>query len=354
MKNGYKHKTTLFGTAGENYVSRLLMLLKNPNGDRRPDLVSVDGRYNPILSVELKSGAKRKGILVDYQLHYSITTVQAYIELFGENPPKRVVSTELFPNIPIPEASRLLPGDPIAYYYGILDRVDNLKADDLDRPYSTLKCEWGDLFLVPSDLAFFSFVACRIMRTGEKDVKVISELKDMMKRDALSWNSHDYAQRKGHLCSWQNIHGRDMLALFENDMNIATSKGKKRIDIISTNYEGLKDLKKVRIKGYNNTNIYVLTKPEDFNLFDFQVRETINGRIPILEKVFRGRRRALSLLDTLSVFEMQTPDFFIDNYRTTLKNKRSLIKLKEVERLEGLVKWLDFDEKELSISINPF
>lgn len=354
MKNGYKHKTTIFGTAGENYVSRLLMLLKNPNGDRRPDLVSVDGRYNPILSVEVKSGAKRKGILVDYQLHYSITTVQAYIELFGESPPKRVFSTELFQNIPIPEASRLIPGDPIAYYYGILDRVDNLKADDIDRPYSTIKCGWGDLFLVPSELAFFSFVACRIMRTGEKDAKVISELKDMMKRDALSWNSHDYAQRKGHLNSWQNIHSRDMLALFENDMNIATSKGKKRIEIISANYESLKDLKKVRIKGPNNTNIYALTEPADFNLFDSQVRKTINERIPILERVFRGRRRALSFLDKLSVFEMQAPDFFIDNYRTTLGNKPSFLKPKEVERLERLVKWLDSDEEELSVRINPF
>lgn len=350
MKDGYKHKTSLFGNAAENYVSRLFMLMKNPNGRRRPDLVSIDQRYEPILSVEVKSGAKRKGILVDYQLHYSITTTQAYRELFGEDPPKRTTKTELFGEQEITQSDRLLPGDPIAYYYAVLDRVDKLRAKDIDRPFSTIKCKWGDMFLAPADFAFYSFVACRVKRTDEDPAKVIPELKDMMKRDALSWKATNYDQRKGHIYSWQNIHGRDMLAIFQNDMSIATVKGRDRIRIIGDHYVGLSKLNRFLIQGPNGTKIYVLANPEDNNLFDVQLRKTVSERVPILERVARARKRAIPLLE--KIVEPNSKSLFADDGADAGSVALETLNETEVKRLERLVNWLNVGE--IKEGITPF
>lgn len=353
MKNGYKHKTFLFGNAGESYASSLFQLLKNPNGDRRPDLVSVNGSYNPVLSLEVKSGRQMKGVMVDYQLHYAITTYGAYEELFGEAPPQRFDNTELFSTTPIPMSNRLVPGDPIAYYYCILDRIDHLSAAELDRPYSTIKCRWGDMFMVPSEFAFHAFVASRVMRTRENAPQVIDELKQMMKRDALNWHAQDYANRKGHLYSWQNIQGRDIRALFENDLSFATSKGKDRIQIMSDNYSGLDLLRRVKIDGPNNSSIYVLTNPEDFNLFDSQVRRVVKSRTPILEKISRMRKRSVSLLKGISQFGKQNVFLFPDEGVAAQSFVKQALTHGQTKRLDRIVNWLDIGESKISIR-NPF
>lgn len=351
MKNGYKHKTGIFGTAAENYVSRLFMLLRNPNGDRRPDLVSIDGRYNPVLSLEVKSGRKKKGVLVDYQLHYAVTTEQAYMELFGEKPPKREITASLFPESSMPETSRLLPGDPVAYYYCLIDRIDELKADDIDRPYSSIKCQWGDMFIVPPEFAFYSFAACRVKRSGEEMDKVVDELKEMVERDSVSWSSANYNQRKGHIYSWQNLQGRDIQAVFEDDLNVATIDGKDRINLISQAWPTIKNLKRIKMSGPNDTSIYVLANPEDKSLFHSQVRNTIETRTPIIEKVYRARNRAVPLLDGIPLFGC-TNGLLFDQGAWAKRAAKNSLSISEIMKLERLVNWLDKGEKKLDLS--PF
>jgi len=86
MKRGRKDSTGKFGNDSEFYASSLFIMLKNPNGTRRPDLVAMKGSFDPKLTIEMKSGRGNKGVLNDSQLHYAVTLEEDYVELFGESP----------------------------------------------------------------------------------------------------------------------------------------------------------------------------------------------------------------------------------------------------------------------------
>src|SRR3989344_5022609 len=136
MKRGYKHRTGVFGSDSERYASRLFLMLKNPHGERRPDLVSINGRYSPKLSLELKSGRNKKGVLVASQLHYAVTTEQDYRELFGEELPSR---KDTLPGEDWDRIAPILPKREVAYYYALINRQDELTSKDLDRPWSSIR-----------------------------------------------------------------------------------------------------------------------------------------------------------------------------------------------------------------------
>ncbi len=127
MKKGRSDKTGVFGSDAEFYVSRLFMMMKNPNGRRRPDLISVDGKFSPRLSIELKSGRGRKGVLNEEQLHYAITTWKDYVEIFGEE----MKMSGLFNDTEIKDPSAIK----VAYYYDVINRDDKLTSSDLDSPF---------------------------------------------------------------------------------------------------------------------------------------------------------------------------------------------------------------------------
>jgi hypothetical protein len=150
-------------------------MFNNPNGWRRPDLVSLNGRYTPKLSVEVKSGRKFKGVMVDYQLHYAVTTDQDYIELFGEEPPEK---QGLLPGF---DADPLKEGD-AAYYYNVINRTDKIKAQDLNKPFSAIKLKWGSQFIVPHDLAFYNFAINRARRAGESIDYSIEYLREIIQK----------------------------------------------------------------------------------------------------------------------------------------------------------------------------
>jgi len=94
VKRGRRDKTTTFGTSAECYCSSLFQMHKHPDGNRMPDLVSR--HFHPWLKMEIKSGldgGKKgidgKGILVNYQLHYGISTAKDYRDVFGIEPKYR-------------------------------------------------------------------------------------------------------------------------------------------------------------------------------------------------------------------------------------------------------------------------
>jgi len=289
MKKGYKHKTGLFGKDAEFYVSQLFMLMRNPNGHRRPDLVSANGRYSPRLTLEVKSGKGGKGIMVDYQRHYGVTTAQDYIELFGEKPKPR---SSLLPGFEMPSLE--LESGRIAFYYDIIERVDGLPASGLDRPYASIKIQWGNQHLVPHDFAFFSFAASRALHKGISMPDSIKELKEIVKKDLEEKSSH-YSLRKGQPQSWQSLSGNDIRAVFENNSDLASKSGRERINLMNQHYN-LQALKRISIPGPNQTTIYVLAKPEDINLFEIQARKTIEERAKPLEKITEERASSMHLL----------------------------------------------------------
>ncbi|MBT7706226.1 hypothetical protein HN747_02150 [archaeon] len=132
MKTGYKHNTAIFGTDAEQYIARLFMMTRNPNGCRRPDLISPEGSFDPRLSLEVKSGSMGKGILVDYQLQYPFTIANDYSDIFGED---LGPSSEqnLFSQIESVEVTH----PQIAYYYDIIGRSKKVTSKHLDESVSS-------------------------------------------------------------------------------------------------------------------------------------------------------------------------------------------------------------------------
>ncbi len=330
-KRGYKHYTGVFGNDAEDYLSQLLWMMKNPRGNRRPDLVSINGRYNPKLSIEAKSGIDGKVSLVSYQLHYGITSSSDYEELFGESPPKREGCLE-----GLNDLRGWLGDNSVAYYYDIISRPREVSSEEITGPFANIKLRWGDQAIVPHDMVFYAFAIARFLRTKERIPLIIEGLKEQMKRDVVEQKSH-YLDNKGQQ-DWQSFYLRDMRALFNGvdprDWDIATKPGKIRLRLLRKHYPYFGDLERISIPGPNGTTIYVLSKPEDSDLFDQQVRETVAERKPILERVHRARRRALGLLDRLYTEESNL-------YTRRNGKKHEPLSSAEIMRLRRLAVWAD-------------
>jgi len=342
MKKGYKHRTGVFGTDSERYASRLFMMQKNPNGSRRPDLISVNGRFNPRLSIEMKSGRKQKGVMVDYQLHYSVTTEDDYEELVQEKIPDRegLLNSDW----------TSLPTGEVAYYYCLLNRTDTVTSADLDKPFSSIQMNWGDMYMVPHQFGFCAFAVSRARRTGEKLEDVVKDLRRIIKRDILEGSSH-YEERKGDRNSWQDLHGRGILAIFHDDDSIATREGKERVRAIRNIYPSidndlsLDEMERIKITGPNGTTIYVLGEPVHKELLDVQFRRTVAERNPILERVDRARKRALPLLKKIK-YEADPELFDVGNLADGERIKMDLSGT-EIKRLDRLTHWLNYGEREI-------
>ncbi len=354
MKVGYKHKTGVFGTDAENYIGRLFLMLKNPNGQRRPDLMSINGRYKPRLSLEVKSGRNRKGVMVASQLHYAITTQDDYNEFFGEKFPGFNGSEEFLKGVDWSSyKAPKLKTDKIAYYYNLVSRSEECTSSDLDNEYSSIKLKWEDQYIVPHQYGFWNFAVNKAIRQGRDLEEVAKELKEEMKRDVLEKSSH-YIERNPDPQSWQDLHGRDILALFFNDENFATERGKERLELMREAYEPIRigrktknKLRKILIPGPNETTIYILSEPKHYELFNTQIRKTVEERIPIIERITRERKRARKLLNKTSNIQ-ETRGLF-----GTLENKkvRSAFDLEifEKDKLERLTKWLGPKENDFGI-----
>ncbi len=340
VKKGYKHKTASFGNDAEFYASRLFKMLRNPQGSRRPDLITTNGTFDPRLSIELKSGRGKKGVLVDYQLHYAVNTIDDYITLFGEKPSPKKRFLQGLENL----WEKVTMQDNVAYYYGLLNREDKVTSRDLDRPFSTIKINWGDFWLIPHELGFYGFAISRHMRTKEPIPEIVAELKAMIKKD-VEEGSGEYNKRKGHKQSWQNIHTRDIEAIFEGDLDIATKKGKQRIELMLEHYEQLPDLKKIKIPGPRRTNIYILSEPKHKTLFNTSFNEIIEERTPIINKIQKRRKQDEKLLEEITPIE-DTP--LIDLADIPSSNARfSFGKLskEQLKRLQRDSHWIDKGEE---------
>jgi hypothetical protein len=291
MRSTFKNKTSLFGSDAESYVARLFLMSNNPNGTQRPDLTSTHRRYTPKLSLEVKSGRQQKGILVDYQLQYAVTASYDYVSAFMREFPE---NEGLIPNEIWKDRLKEIQSEPIAYYYNLINRVDEVKASDLKSRQHTIQLQWGNQYIVPHKFGFYAFAIGRIMRTGEDPEFVVSQLEEMIVSDSQD-NDIDYG-RKGHKQSWQNIQGRDILAIFEKNEDIATKDGKKRIELFHRLYPEIEDLKRIIIPGPNSTTLYILAEPSHEDLFDDQVRLVIDETTPDVEALILEREQAFPLL----------------------------------------------------------
>lgn len=338
MKAGYKNKTGTFGTDGEWYAASLFQMAKQERGARLPDLLSVKGTYSPEAVIEVKSGLKGKGVLVEYQLHYEVQSKQDYRKIFGEDPPEREDS---LPQLGVPQLSEVRK----PLYYDVLCRTDDVPSDNINTAFSAVQLTWGDQYLVPGEFGFWAFATARSIRTGQPIKNIAEELKQIMQKNILDESSH-YQNSKGSQ-SWQDIHSRDIAALFYNDPALATKDGQERIKRIRANYKDLSTLVPIEIDGPNHTKIRALALPEDRDLFDVQLRRTIEARTPIIEKITRARKAATPLLKLLPI--SHDDGAMYGNGEVPKKSLQKKLTGIERRRLERLAKWLGVREHPLSL-----
>ncbi len=346
VKRGYKHNTSVSGTDSEFHDASLFMMLRNPNGMRRPDLISIPGISDPQLSIELKSGKGMKGVLCESQLHYCVTLGEDFSYLFGDQVTQRM--EELLPRVEDGSTHVHFPKNNIAFYYAYIHRDDSLKAGDLNIPFAAIKLKWQDQFIVPHEYEFYAFAVARHMRTKEPLELVISQLAETIRQDAMDGCSH-YEERRSDRQSWQNIHGGDVLAIFHNDAALAKKPwGVKRVAALREVYAQVDELKRICIEGPNGTKIYVLAKPEHENLWDYQVRSVVKVRRSVIETVNEERERSVTLLDKMVYTPGESLDMFDDSVEEETRRKSGYSfngTYEEYSMLRRLVTWMGQGEQ---------
>lgn len=214
-KLGTHHKTTAFGDASEYYVSRLLRMERNPNGSIRPDLV-IDPElraYDDQFAVEVKGG--KRAILLRSQLTYGINDIGTWREFFGRtkrNPFSKNGQTTLFVN----EGERV--------FYGMVQRIDGLSPEDLVGDYAMVRLEWGDSYLIPSELVFHYYAAVLARKNGQRMGKVEDSLRRFVMR-AVRTRSSLYDERDND--AWVSMPFSSAHAIFQGEMNGVTNEDQR-------------------------------------------------------------------------------------------------------------------------------
>ena len=320
MKTGYKHNTAIFGTDAEQYISRLFMMTRNPNGSRRPDLISAPKTFDPRLSLEIKSSSSGKGVLVDYQLHYPFTITNDYRDVFGEDL-EESLTDDLFSGLVQPKTTH----PKIAYYYDIVERSKDIKSHMMNKQFSSIQLDWQNQYIVPHEYGFFGFAVAKSIRTKTSLEKIISGLQKLVKSD-IEKTAGSYDHRKDSQ-SWQNLHGNDILAIFHDDISLTTKDGVNRVRLIRESFPEVDALHRIRLDGPNGTQIYILAKDKHVDLFQNQAKDTILKRTPAIENISLMRRRRRHLLG------------------------RSDLKLGTRRQLQKLANWMEPGELPLEIEL---
>ncbi|MBI4158807.1 hypothetical protein HY500_00945 [Candidatus Woesearchaeota archaeon] len=324
-KSKYDHTPQSY--CGQTYVARVFDMLEIPDGKRMPDLISRPHRFDPKLLLEVKtSGRGKKASLNDFQLHYSVKTRRAYFLMFGEMP------TGL--------GESMLSGDPSTTYYDCLCRTDDLNNGNLEKPFHDLMFTFGNHYIVPGEFAFHAFAFEAARKKGEPIRERIEWLKGIVK-------SSIYAGYGGRVKegreAWQDIHFRDISAIFHRDLSLTTPGGIKRIEVISEVYPLMRSWKRVKIPGPSGTTIYILAKPEHERSFDVLLREDVGRRKDVLEQLIEERREAAGVINTISIpqqgdlFEAYSSSSIQDSDWGNFLNSNR-------ERLKRLSLWLTEEE----------
>jgi len=321
-----RYDNTPHGYCGQTYTARVFDMLEVPDGKRMPDLKSRIGRFNPRLFLEVKTSRRnKKASLNDFQLHYCIKTRRAYFLMFGEMP------TGL--------GASMLSGDSSATYYDCLSRTDGLSNGSLEKPFNDLMFTFGDHHIVPGEFMFYNFAFEASRKHREPIREKIEHLKRIMKASIYA----GYGGRvKGGGQAWQDVHFRDMLAIFHRDLSLTTPSGVVRLEAISEVYPLMKSWRRVHIPGPNGTNIYILSQPEHERSFDFLLRKDVERRRPILEQLVEERREVAEVL-----MNIQLPEQGNLFESSDLSPKQKILGVEymgQIERLNRLRLWLTEEE----------
>ncbi|MDP6293391.1 MAG: hypothetical protein QF486_00465 [Candidatus Woesearchaeota archaeon] len=328
--DAWKHKRKISGSDAERYIAQMCGLTLIPDGHRSPDLISTNGVFSPCLALEVKEG-RGKGVLVDYPLHYGVTSEAEYVSFFGESPPdtQTVFGAD--------RIGRSFSKEPTVVYYAVVDRKDRLKATDFKAPYASIRHDWGDIYLVPHAYAFYSFAVQHATRTGRTVPGVVPELKKMIKADMDSSVNPDYKGRKGDMHSFQNLILSDANFFITGNRKVLTRGGKNRVRRMERNYKTLPQLERRVIPGPNDTSIYALVEPDHASLFD-ALQTQIASQNGNLEEIIATRKASVPLLGRF--VNVKVPPLFPDLGLEAAELVHNTLREEELLTLERVAQWM--------------
>ena len=317
------------GDQGEYYCRSLYKLMKHPNGDRRPDLISVNGSYSPKLSMEVKTSLTGKGIINPYGLTYGFSGNFDYNEVFNadlpaEQPQQLIADIEFRRFRSIPE---------VAFYYNLMQRTDQLSGEDFKNKFSDLGITFGHQMLIPHELIFYLYVIGKMRGNGRNFEKAFDSVRQIV--IDFSTKGYDYASPGKNDC--QAIHFNDLLSLYLDDRSLLISdEAKDRVDLLLKHYgeDRLAELQKIEYAGPNNTRICAFYKPEHENIFVEQIRQRIGERRDIVKRLSNQRLKEAASLKKGYGFE---GDMFPPQEGRLLSQKDRI-------NLERLLEWRRIDD----------
>lgn len=321
------------GNQGEYYCRSLYGLMKHPDGERRPDLISVNGRYSPKLSMEIKSSMSGRGIINPHGLTYGFSSNLDYIGVFGDDLPKENPS-DLIEDM---EYNRFRNISPSAFYYNLMQRTDGLRNEEFRNEFDDLKIKFGDQIIVPHELIFYAYVIDKMRGNGKTFETSKEEVKEIV--TSFLTRGYDYYNPGKNDC--QPIRFSDYLALYMNDDSLIVSpEGKKRVELLRKHYgeDRIESFEKIEYIGPNNTNIYAFYRPEHSELFREQIKNRIGERRGILTKLSEKRIHAIEGLERkISTQE----DLFGKSQKVDISSPMP----EDNENIERLLKWKRKEDK---------
>jgi hypothetical protein len=266
--------------------------------------------------------------MVSYELHYEVCDRESFQRLFGESPPREFIGGESF------ERGKFMFDEKGAFYYDFLERKPSNEKKQGIRTLTSLSNSYGDQYIIPGELGFQLFVVESHRRSGRSYSEEVTALRGMIKKDFLREINESFEERRTG-DDLQNVYFDDVKSIFHGNR---TSQGKsaRRIRLLMEHYPEIQDLNRLTIPGPCGTNIHILSTPEDHDLFDGQVRRTVESRIGVIETLAKERAEFLTELKEHGLTTTHIQDFFDNGELQYSLN----IGVEEARRLDRLERWL--------------
>lgn len=352
VKVGTHHKTTAFGDASENYFSKLLKMRKNPNGSIRPDLI-IDPElmdYDDQFAVEVKGG--KRAILLRSQLTYGINDIGTWREFFGRtrrNPFAKNGQTKLF----VDEGERV--------FYGMVHRVDGLAPEDLVGDYAMVRLQWGDSYLIPSELVFHYYASVLSRKNSQKIGRVEDSLRKFVMR-AVRSRSSLYDERDND--AWVSMPFSSANSIFQGEMNGVRNEDQRvtleKFFRSAREHTGYEDYSRKTVLIAGDSKLHILFDPKRDARIVGQLASTIRRNKPSLDTVAQERKEIKEWMEKEGVkIGVRGFDHYhnggVDETRRRqiiqFYGERLGINEEVIDRLERLCTWETPDEYSLRLRI---
>ena len=161
-----------------------------------------------------------------------------------------------------------------------------------------------------------------------------------------------YREARNDKNFWQSLSLRALEAVFREDTNLTYKEnGKLKFDLLHEVFPRLEDMKRIRLVGPGDTKISIFAEKSEEELFDNQIRRTVEQRVPILNQVVAEREKSRELLGEISLgyregmFQTRITKEIPQIFRHRILED---ITLEQMNDLNRLTRWLAPGEKSIA------